>query len=500
LTTDIQRATVIDLETGKPVEIYQKYRSSNDTLVLDQDYAIEVSLTAELIVAKNAHVHLLMKGDFNRNPHQPSSSFNKHNWYFNETNAVESDSDNKHTAILQYGDPLEAQQSSDLTSWDRTATLENLNSKDLGHSLQGLVLASGGYMRLYDVEGLIAAEADIRDDFFAAAHESIDKCLVTPQKTDCQIMNKWLPNTFSAQGTECCNQPGIKCNSEDRITKINLRHNTLTGPLPSSIGDLVELRILNLQGNQISGTIPESFGKLVSLTDLVLKHNALEGVIPSELGDLSNLTRLLLGSNKLNGTIPASLGKILSLKKLNLRKNQLVGGIPSELGDLSSLTDLVLLKNTLGGVIPSELGGLSNLTRLLLHLNQLNGSIPASLGKIVSLKKLNLRNNQLVGGIPSELGDLSSLTHLLLQSNQLTGSIPTSIGKLLSLKVLSLKKNQLSGMIPKSIGDLDLTTCRVLPNDVCRVESFTSCDSDIPGKLFLCINIHKFARLQIVRS
>jgi hypothetical protein len=35
--------------------------------------------------------------------------------------------------------------------------------------------------------------------------------------SDCEIMEKWLPDMFSATGTDCCYQTGITCVS-DRIT------------------------------------------------------------------------------------------------------------------------------------------------------------------------------------------------------------------------------------------------------------------------------------------
>jgi hypothetical protein len=37
--------------------------------------------------------------------------------------------------------------------------------------------------------------------------------------SDCAVMNDWLPDMFSATGTECCSQSGITCVS-DRITKM----------------------------------------------------------------------------------------------------------------------------------------------------------------------------------------------------------------------------------------------------------------------------------------
>jgi hypothetical protein len=94
-------------------------------IVLDQSYVDEVAETAVMIVQTIAHIHLMMKGDFNGDPNQPSSSFNEHNWYFT---LVDGTKESTHNANLQYGDPLKAQQDPDLSSWNGTETLEKIDS------------------------------------------------------------------------------------------------------------------------------------------------------------------------------------------------------------------------------------------------------------------------------------------------------------------------------------------------------------------------------------
>jgi hypothetical protein len=164
---------IYDDTLGSYVEIFQRYRSSNEPLVLDSSYEDEIAATADMIVLHDTSIHLLMKGDFNSNPYQPSSSYNSHNWYFNLIGAKSEEVDNTHTAHLQYGDSLQAKQEANLSSWDAAETLENLNSSNLENSLQGRVLAQGGFMRLYDVEGLIDTDLNIVAQFFDAVKESI---------------------------------------------------------------------------------------------------------------------------------------------------------------------------------------------------------------------------------------------------------------------------------------------------------------------------------------
>jgi len=50
------------------------------------------------------------------------------------------------------------------------------------------------------------------------------------------------------------------------VTEINLNVNNLNGSIPSSIGNLVNLKNLYLSLNQLSGSIPSSIGNLVNIT------------------------------------------------------------------------------------------------------------------------------------------------------------------------------------------------------------------------------------------
>ena len=186
------------------------------------------------------------------------------------------------------------------------------------------------------------------------------------------------------------------------------------------------------------------------VTKLALSNNELTGSIPSELSQLTSLTSLSLDENQLSGSIPSELGQLTSLTWLWLGENLLTGSIPSELGQLTSLTSLNLDGNQLSGSIPSELGQLTSLTELWLDNNQLSGSIPTELGQLTSLTHLNLQSNQLTGSIPSELSQLTSLAWLGLNANQLTGCIPVALSKFES----SINPQQ---------GDVDLPVCLAPP-------------------------------------
>ncbi|WP_300026246.1 leucine-rich repeat domain-containing protein, partial [uncultured Maribacter sp.] len=300
---------------------------------------------------------------------------------------------------------------------------------------------------------------------------------------------------------------GITTNDAGRVTKIKLRANNLIGFLPPEIGDLEELLTLDLtkngfQGqleNSISGIIPSELGNLIQLKEiylnnfeisgnippeigqmsglerLFLNNNNLTGIIPLELGNLSNLKNLNLNYNGLNGNIPSTLGQLDQLEVLNLKYNDLSGSIPSTLGQMTNLSYLDLGNNGLTGGIPEQLGQLHNLETLDLGQNNLGGTIPTQLGQLVSLKNLVIDRNSLTGTLPEELSTLSSLERLSAELNSLEGEIPTEYSALTSLKFLDLNFNRISGSIPPSLGQL--------PNLIGLYLSRNNLIGDIPVEL-----------------
>jgi len=241
----------------------------------------------------------------------------------------------------------------------------------------------------------------------------------------------------------------------DRVTVLDLNDNSLSGPIPTELGNLRNLQELKLNDNSLSGTIPTELGNLSDLQELWLHSNSLSGPIPTELGNLSNLERLWLDGNSLSGPIPAQLDNLSNLQYLYLRSNQLSGPIPTELGNLSNLEALSLSFNQLSGPIPTQLGNLSNLRSLGLNDNSLSGPIPTQLGNLSNLFGLWLDDNSLSGPIPAQLGNLSNLISLVLEYNSLSGPIPTQLGNLSNLQFLRLGSNQLSGPIPAQLGNLN---------------------------------------------
>ncbi|PUZ70756.1 hypothetical protein GQ55_2G259800 [Panicum hallii var. hallii] len=237
---------------------------------------------------------------------------------------------------------------------------------------------------------------------------------------------------------------------------LNLELNAIRGPIPASIGDIINMTLMNLSSNQLNGTIPTSLCRLPSLEQLVLSSNFLTGEIPACIGNATHLGELDLSGNALSGTIPGSIGSLAELNYLSLQRNRLSGAIPP--GLISRYANLLLLdlsSNRLTGGIPEEVAGIAKMT-LNLSRNQLGGELPRGLSNML-VQTIDLSWNNFTGEIFAGLGDCVELAVLDLSHNSLAGSLPASLGRLQNLESLDVSNNSLTGDIP-----LSLTKCNML--------------------------------------
>ncbi|CAI0627450.1 unnamed protein product [Linum tenue] len=98
----------------------------------------------------------------------------------------------------------------------------------------------------------------------------------------------------------------VTCDSDNRITRLELYMNELMGPIPKELGNLKSLLSLDLYHNNLTGSIPSSLSKLSNLKFLRLNGNRLSGRIPRELTKLGSLKILDVSNNDLCGTIPTA--------------------------------------------------------------------------------------------------------------------------------------------------------------------------------------------------
>ncbi|TKY59809.1 Piriformospora indica-insensitive protein 2 [Spatholobus suberectus] len=222
---------------------------------------------------------------------------------------------------------------------------------------------------------------------------------------------------------------------------------SLSGEIPTSLGDVASLRVLSLSQNSLQGNIPSQIGGLVSLEQLDLSYNNLSGQIPKEIGGLKSMTILDLSCNVIEGILPYSLGQLQLLQKMDLHSNRLSGGIPPDIGNLKRLVLLDLSRNFIGGPIHETLSSLELLEYLLIDDNPIKGEIPQSIGKLRKLKSVSLTGCGLTGPIPYSFSSLKNLTALSLGNNSLSGPVPPNLSSLPNLDQLNISHNKLSGVL-----------------------------------------------------
>ena len=221
----------------------------------------------------------------------------------------------------------------------------------------------------------------------------------------------------SAWGQDCTADDGTEgvelwdeCYSIENTTYLNLYANGLTGVIPSSIGNLVNLEGLYLASNQLSGEIPSSIGNLVNLNDLYLSYNQLSGEIPSEIGNLVNLIDFYLSSNQLSGEIPESICNIYpNLSYFQVTHNQLCPPYPECIEDyvgyqdtsnceqLSIIAEILPITYNLYNAYPNPFNPVTTLRYDLPEDARVNITIYDMMGRIVN----NLVSSQQSAGYKS---------------------------------------------------------------------------------------------------
>jgi Leucine-rich repeat (LRR) protein len=280
------------------------------------------------------------------------------------------------------------------------------------------------------------------------------------------------------------------------------RSNNFTGTLPATIGDLSNLQWLELNGTGrsgegLEGAIPSSFGNLTQLKGLHLAFNRLTS-LPSSLGQLTNLINLALAEQGTEANpslaghgFPQWVEQLESLKFLWMQNNHDLGG---QLPDLSALTglEIILLDfNGLTGEIPGELfdGTMPNINMAQLAWNNFSGTMP-EIREPNNLAAFTIEGNGITGQIPDSWGTdaASSMINFGLGWNELEGEIP-DLSHMGRLRYLRANDNNFTGTVPMvDVNNDKLQFIRVQNN---------SLSEKIPPELAEVGNLPKFRDLNV---
>ncbi len=243
---------------------------------------------------------------------------------------------------------------------------------------------------------------------------------------------------------------GITCNNDQTsIQGLVLWSYFLTGTLPTTIDQLIDLEDLELASNQISGTIPSSIIKLTKLQILDLSSNLLQGTIPSIFSNESNLVKVRFFGNQLIGTVPVSFKQLKYIARIDFTSNDLWGKIDWLNADqLNQLIELSLSNNLFSGTFPA-ISNLTKMTSLALSVNSFEGSLPSDIFQTsVNLQTVFIHSNQFTGTLPTTLFS-SHLTSIDIDNNHFTGRLGHN--NWANIYQISMTNNYLSGSLPKSL-------------------------------------------------
>ncbi|KAK2983505.1 hypothetical protein RJ640_023039 [Escallonia rubra] len=216
------------------------------------------------------------------------------------------------------------------------------------------------------------------------------------------------------------------------------------------------LRVLDLSDNLFSHEIPNWMSNLsTSLLDLDLRGNSLQGPIPSTLSVHRKLSSLDLSMNGLTGQIPDWLGQLRQLKRLLLYGNSFYGPIPTTLGNLSSLELLYLEGNKLSGNLPKNLGLLSHLEALFIGYNSVGGIVSeVNFVKLSNLKVLSLSSTSLILNVSSNWIPPFELEYIWMSSCKIGPKFPVWLQTQTSIEVLDISQSGISDTAPDWFWDL----------------------------------------------
>ncbi|MBR5398057.1 MAG: redoxin domain-containing protein, partial [Bacteroidales bacterium] len=112
----------------------------------------------------------------------------------------------------------------------------------------------------------------------------------------------------------------------------------LTGTLPSSFANLVNLKSITLYNTSMT-SLPDVFGGMKDLSYVFIFYNPLmAGPLPESLGKSDNMQSFSISSNHFEGPIPASWAKLTDIQGFSLENNHLSGKIPDTFLSVSGET------------------------------------------------------------------------------------------------------------------------------------------------------------------
>lgn len=222
-------------------------------------------------------------------------------------------------------------------------------------------------------------------------------------------------------------------------------HGNLLREVPQGLRQLQRLTVLNLSRNRLTCDVFDVISQISNLRDCRVADNALEGPLPESVGRLIELQNLELQGNMLT-SLPETLGDLNHLHTLNISDNQL-RSLPMAVLRQVPLKELAASKNMLQGTLfDFESLGHTTLQTLNVASNSLTSIGNADMLMLPALVTLNVSSNQL-----ATLPDMSLWTELttLIASENRLADFPEGFTSLQRLRIADFASNDITKLDEK---------------------------------------------------
>ncbi|XP_017628919.1 receptor-like protein EIX2 [Gossypium arboreum] len=245
--------------------------------------------------------------------------------------------------------------------------------------------------------------------------------------------------------------------SLEHLSYLSLAQNKISGPIPSSIGEMSYLKFFDVSKNQLTGQIPLSIGDLSSSEFFDVSENELNGTFPPCFGQLKSLETLGFGYNLFEGVVLETyFSNLTRLTALRASQNRLRFEPNSSWIRPFQCHTIELGHWHLGPKFPQWLKFQKKLSTMDISDAGILDVLPTwFLNLPIQFDSLDLSYNQLRG----EVSYLTVTFSIDLSSNRFTGPLPRLVS---NLRYLFWSNNSFSGSLSELICNPSLTRIRAI--------------------------------------